>query len=103
MFGAGAIMVAAALLAPAVAGADAEDKPVVVNPGVYVVSSCGILGYGGDQAEARRAFQQAAQKARRGWRTMSRRCALTSLTDVVRIAPGQAPAFFVTGATLVKG
>ena len=36
MFGAGAIMVAATLLAPAVAGADAEDKPVVVKPGVYV-------------------------------------------------------------------
>ena len=31
MFGAGAIMVAAALLAPAAAGADAEDKPVVVE------------------------------------------------------------------------
>ena len=103
MFGAGAIMVAAALLAPAVAVADAEDKPVVVNPGVYVVSSCGILGYGSNEAEARRGFQQAARKARRDWRTMPRRCALTSLTDVIRIAPGQAPAFFVTGSTLVKG
>ncbi len=41
MFGAGAIMVAAALLAPAVAGADAEDKPVVVEPGVYVVRRAG--------------------------------------------------------------
>jgi hypothetical protein len=67
------------------------------------VSSCGIVGYGGDEAEARRAFQRAARKARRGWATMPRRCALTSLTDVVHIAPGQAPAFFVTGSTLVKG
>src|SRR3954465_89560 len=96
-------MVAPALLAPGVAGADAEDKPVIVNPGVYVVSSCGILGYGGNEAEARRAFQRAARKARRGWPTMPRRCALMSLTDVVQIAPGQRPAFFVTGSTLVKG
>jgi hypothetical protein len=103
MIGAGAIMLAATLLGPRALGSDPPAPPRVLDPGVYVVSSCGILGHGATEAEARRAFQQGVRAARRGWRGMPKRCAIVQLADVVRIAPGQQPVFFIAGSTLVKG
>ena len=101
--GAGAIMLAATLLSPRVSGPDAPEPPPVLDPGVYVVSSCGILGHGATEAEARRAFQQGVRAARKRWSGMPKRCAIVQLADVVRIAPGQRPVVFIAGSALFKG
>jgi len=103
-----AVLIAALLLAPAVAMAadDAVDDwhtLRVTGPGVYVLSSCGIIGGGKTEAEARRAFERSAREARRAWRGLSPRCTTMKLTDVARVAPAQKPAFFVAGSRLEKG
>jgi len=102
-----AVLVAAvALLAPVAARAAStdDDRPRVIGaPGVYVVSSCGIAGRGATEQAARGAFKRAVREARRGWSNMSPRCASLRLTDVVRIRPGQKPAFFVAGLRDSKG
>ncbi len=103
-----AVLIAALLLAPAVAmAADDEDADWhtvrVTGPGVYVLSSCGIVGSGKTEAEARRAFERSARYARRVFKGLGRRCTLMKLTDVVRIAPGQKAAFFTAGPRGVIG
>lgn len=103
-----AVLLAALLLAPAAASAadDEEDdwnKLRVAGPGVYVLSSCGIIGGGKTEAEARRAFERSARSARRVFKGLSPRCTLTKLTDVVRIVPGQQPAFLIAGPRGVIG
>jgi hypothetical protein len=101
-----AVLVVVALLMPAGAGAasGADHLPKRVGEaGVYVVSSCGIVGRGATEGAARGAFKRAVREARRGWPSMSPRCASLKLTDVVRLGPGLKPTFFVAGSTLIKG
>jgi hypothetical protein len=101
-----AALVVVALLMVAGAGrssAAAHLPKRVGEAGVYVVSSCGIVGRGATEAAARGAFKRAVHEARRGWPNMSPRCASLTLTDVVRLAPGQKPAFFVAGSTEIQG
>jgi hypothetical protein len=101
-----AVLIVAALLIPAAEGASsgADHLPKRVGePGVYVVSSCGIVGRGATAAAARGTFKGAVREARRGWPNMSPRCASLKLTDVVRLAPGRKAAFFVAGSWEVKG
>src|SRR5215831_20496280 len=81
---------------------DPEDQIRVGEPGVYVVSRCSIVGRGKTEAEARVAFKRAVRDARRWWHNMARDCALLKRTDIVHVAPGQRPAFFVSGAHTSK-
>ncbi|HMF39050.1 MAG TPA: Hint domain-containing protein [Polyangia bacterium] len=98
MSGLRAVVFAAAMLATSGARAvDPEDQIRVGEPGVYVVSRCSIVGHGRTEAEARVAFRRAVRDAKRGWHNMARDCALLRLTDVVRVAPGQRPVFFIAG------
>jgi hypothetical protein len=100
---AGAVLLATALFAASGAAAQApEDQVRFGEPGVYVVSRCSIVGRGKTEAEARVAFKRAVRDARRWWHNMARDCAKLQLTDVVRVAPGQRPAFFVAGSSGAK-
>jgi hypothetical protein len=103
MSGLRGVVVALVILAPAGAIAAGERQQRVASPGVCVVSPCHIVGYGSNEKEARAAFKRAVREARRDWPSMGNRCALPRLTDLVRIAPGQRPAFFVAGSRLIKG
>src|SRR4030095_4534467 len=79
------------------------NKLRVTVPGVYVLSSCGIIGGGKTEAEARRAFERSARSARRVLKGLSPRCTMMKLTDVVRIASDQKPAFLIAGSRMTKG
>lgn len=100
----GTILFAAALLAATGSTAgEPEEQVRVGEPGVYVVSPCSIVGRGKTEAEARVAFKRAVRDAKRWWHNMARDCALLKRTDIVRVAPGQRPAFFVAGTLVSKG
>ncbi|TNF37945.1 MAG: hypothetical protein EP329_01810 [Deltaproteobacteria bacterium] len=94
------------LSAPALAGYPPGHLPLpvpaapVLAPGFHAVS-CGVDGHGATRAEALRACEAAVKRAPY---ISKRRCACRKNADVIEIAPGARPAFWVanwtfTGAT----